>query len=258
MRKVLFFALAALALVLTACDPNNPTNPSGPTDPESYVGQMWRIDSCSAQGHPTGGPHFLIEVKSSTMALFNGSDTVYYKFEDDKLIMNRWGAETFVTVINTAKDFAQVRLADGLDIFLSRIPEPEGPMLDRTKENIVGTWKESYWMSNCYQMGGDPTTPAWSDCGTDHGIGVWTFNADGTLTTYNTMDMAFGGEPISGWWILDEQGHFGFGTGEKPAEGEYTHYLIGALHSNVMIISSNSQNVNNEYCQYDQYFVKAK
>jgi hypothetical protein len=255
MKKVLFFALAALALVLTACDPNKP---SGPTDPESYVGQMWRIDSCFTQGHPSGGPHFLIEVKSSTMALFNGSDTVYYKFEDDKLIMNRWGSETFVTVVKTAKDFAQVRLADGLDIFLSRIPEPEGPMLERTKENIIGTWKEAYWMSNCYKMGGDPTTPAWSDCGTDHGVGVWTFKADGTLTTYNTMDMAFGGEEVSGWWTLDEQGHFSFGVGEKPAEGQYTKYLIGALHSNFMVISSTGENVNNEYCQLDEYFTKVQ
>jgi hypothetical protein len=51
MKKILFCALATLALVLTACNPNKP---SGPTDPESYVGQMWRIDSCSAQGHPMG------------------------------------------------------------------------------------------------------------------------------------------------------------------------------------------------------------
>ena len=66
MKKILFFAIAALALAFVACDKKNePTNTDEITtevNPADYINTMWRIDSCFAEGEKQRPPHGIIRV----------------------------------------------------------------------------------------------------------------------------------------------------------------------------------------------------
>ena len=194
MQKILFCALAALALVLTACDPNNPSNPGDEitteVNPADYINTMWRIDSCFAGGEKHRAPHGFINVLDNKMAVING-DTTSYEFQEGKLVVR--GAE--FTIVGVKKGWAHLN-NQGMDIYLSQLPalDMEDIIMEHQASDFYGTWKLAYYSYDNHNPGSE-----WHREGSNPGVETWEFKENGTCiyTDY------FSGESVTGTWECD-------------------------------------------------------
>lgn len=136
MRKVLFCALAALALVLTSCDPNNPSNPTG--DGNKYEG-VWVSDSvidANGDQYPHGAFWTILNSKEVEI---HGWGTSCTWEEKDLVFTFHVGQEGFKIVMQAEQDIADERMAlhvtegapylnvpEGATLYMYRLPQPQG------------------------------------------------------------------------------------------------------------------------------------
>ena len=191
MKKILFFAIAALALAFVACDKKNePTNTDEITtevNPADYINTMWRIDSCFAEGEKQRPPHGIIRVLDNKTVVVNG-DTTTYEFQDGKLIFR--GDE--ITIVGVKKGWAH--LNDGLtDMYLCQLPELDmaDMIMEPKASDFVGTWKHAYYAMDSHSMDG-----SWYVEGSNPWVETWEFKEDGTCI-YKDW---FSGETKTGAW----------------------------------------------------------
>lgn len=204
MKKVFLFAalIAAMTFAFTACDNGNTT-----VDPSNYnyAGQKWRVDSCKMQGQLERGPHALIDIRSDKDVILNGRDTTTYHFESGKLIVFDNTEQPMELTIKKAEETFALLEMDGLELYLSRIPESNGNNVAITADNIIGKWHWDWYYNEYYHY-----IYEWEKWYTDYNIGTtfgvdtWEFKADGTLIKHNIYDAMMGAEQENiTWWELD-------------------------------------------------------
>lgn len=241
MKKLFFFALAALTLSFVACDPNKQNNPTDPTDPvkqdttnvdpssydaKDYIGTQWITDSTLIAGEGLSpAPHAYINVLSETDVEINGWPA-NYKIEGNILYLHT-EEETPIPlkIISADKEHANLLWegfqgdgADGL-IHMTRVAEPEGPDLDVNKANITGKWRLMYTKSieNNF-TNQDPDYEPYIMIHGMPGEEIYDFKADGSLVKTNSFDRIWDAQPETGWWeVKNDQLFFATGTPDYPA-----------------------------------------
>ena len=125
MRKFLFFALAALALSFTACDPNTPTNPDE-LNIKDYVGTTWFLDSVNVGEYTTTHlcqPIFLLSENEIQL----GNNVASFKYENNKIFIS----ETAYDIVSLDKKGIVLSQNERI-IYVSALPT-----LDRSKQNAI-------------------------------------------------------------------------------------------------------------------------
>ena len=134
MKKVLFCALAALALVLTACDPNNPTNPSE-INVKDYVGSSWFLDSVNMGDFTTTHlcqPIFLL----SETEIQIGNNPCPFRYEDKKIYIKQYGeTESVFEILSLDEKGAVVKAGKDDNVRIYYISAL--PTLDRNKQTAI-------------------------------------------------------------------------------------------------------------------------
>lgn len=97
---------------------------------------------------------------------------------------------------------------------------------------ILGTWKHEYHMQEDYNDGALDLTSVGKM--TDKGVTTWKFEANGVATCSNTVDIAGGGSPESGWWVI-KNGKFEYGTGTKPVDSDLDPYDACVTDKSIML-----------------------
>jgi hypothetical protein len=135
MKKVLFCALAALALVLTACDPNNPTNPSE-INVKDYVGSTWFLDSVNMGDFTTTHmcqPIFLLSETSIQL----GNNECAFRFENGKLYITHYPGESETEYELVSLDEKGAVVKAGKDDNVRTYYISALPPLDRNKQTAI-------------------------------------------------------------------------------------------------------------------------
>ena len=134
MKKILFCALAALALVLTACDPNNPTNPSE-INVKDYVGSSWFLDSVNMGDFTTTHlcqPIFLL----SETEIQIGNNPCPFRYEDKKIYIKQYGeTESVFEILSLDEKGAVVKAGKDDNVRIYYISAL--PTLDRNKQTAI-------------------------------------------------------------------------------------------------------------------------
>ena len=270
MKKHLIFALAALALAFTACDPNNPSNP-GEYYAKDYVGTQWITDSTFIEGEGLSpAPHAYINVLSETEAEINGWPT-NYKIEGNILYLHTEVENpTPLNIINADKDHANLLWkgfnGDGSDglIHMTRVEEPQGPDLDVNVANITGKWRLMY--SKSIETDFTNHEPDYKPYVIIHGMPgeeIYDFKADGSIVNTNSFDRLYDAEPRTGWWqVRGNQLVYATGTTEYPAASpdEITDewwLTVTKLTGNVMK-TYKTETFMNYNMEYIDYYVRVK
>ena len=231
-----FFAfllpVAVMGFMATACsdnsnDPDNSTTPptGGSTiNPADYFG-MWRIDTVKVNGVLQGPPHKVIDIISASQLVFDGNDTRSYSIVGDIItIEDATGISFKVIDSSPAVPHLLAVFADqtpSQDLYLARIPDVQGTQVILSEAAILGTWKLEYNMIEDYN--GGSLTPTFISKQTDKGVTTWKFEANGVATCSNTVNIAGGGSPESGWWVI-KNGKFEYGTGTQPVDSDLNPY----------------------------------
>lgn len=147
MRKFLFFALMALALAFTACDPNTPSNP-GENNLKDYYGK-WYLDSVNMGGWTTSHMQTIVEFIDDNTVLIGSQDSSSYEYKDNIVTINRGGYKQIFTVKSLDKNYA---VLDGGDegteaclYYFSHLPaEDSGTEMEITEANMLGKYKYIY------------------------------------------------------------------------------------------------------------------
>ena len=134
MKKILLCALAALALVLTACDPNNPTNPSE-INVKDYVGSSWFLDSVNMGDFTTTHlcqPIFLL----SETEIQIGNNPCPFRYEDKKIYIKQYGeTESVFEILSLDEKGAVVKAGKDDNVRIYYISAL--PTLDRNKQTAI-------------------------------------------------------------------------------------------------------------------------
>ena len=134
MKKVLFCALAALALAFTACESNGPKNPDE-INIKDYVGTTWFLDSVSVGDFTTTHmcqPIFLLSETSIQL----GNEACPFRFENGKLYITHYGdMENEYELVSLDEKGAVVKAGQGADVRTYYIAAL--PTLDRNKQKTI-------------------------------------------------------------------------------------------------------------------------
>jgi len=125
MKKVLFCALAALALAFTACESNGPKNPDE-INIKDYVGTTWFLDSVSVGDFTTTHmcqPIFLLSETSIQL----GNDVAPFKYENNQIFIRETAYD-----IDSLDEKGIVLSQNERIIYVSALPT-----LDRNKQNAI-------------------------------------------------------------------------------------------------------------------------
>lgn len=200
MKKILFFAFAALTLAFTACENNGPKNPSD-INVKDYVGSMWFLDSVNVGDFTTTHmcqPIFLLSETSIQL----GNDVCPFRYEKGKLYINRYGdMENAYELVSLDNKGAVVKGGDdarGASIYyISALPA-----LDRNKQNaisesaIMGKYKMVIGSMTETDVNGKETTSY-----TIGGMITWmTFKADHKMLYEDSNPML---DDTEGIWDLN-------------------------------------------------------
>lgn len=134
MRKLFFCAIAALALLFTACNPNTPTNPDE-LNIKDYVGTTWFLDSVNVGDFTTTHmcqPIFLLSETSIQI----GNNVCAFRYEKGFLyITNDGEMETKYEIVSLDEKGTVVKTGDAENVrtyYISALPT-----LDRSKQNAI-------------------------------------------------------------------------------------------------------------------------
>ncbi len=134
MKKILLCALAALALVLTACNPNEPTNPSE-INVKDYVGSSWFLDSVNMGDFTTTHlcqPIFLL----SETEIQIGNNPCPFRYEDKKIYIKQYGeTESEFEILSLDEKGAVVKAGKDDNVRIYYISAL--PTLDRNKQTAI-------------------------------------------------------------------------------------------------------------------------
>lgn len=134
MRKLIFFALAALALAFTACESNGPKNPDE-INIKDYVGSMWFLDSVNVGDFTTTHmcqPIFLLSETSIQL----GNEVCPFRFENGKLYITHYGdMENEYELVSLDEKGAVVKAGQSADVRTYYIAAL--PTLDRNKQKTI-------------------------------------------------------------------------------------------------------------------------
>lgn len=264
MKKSFFIcALAVLALAFTACNPNNPSTP-GENNHADYVGTRWRIDSVFYNNQAAPHPYVIVRFISESQAVLDGVDTTSWAIQDGALNIRRYDYEEMGSykVVEANKTFAHLIGSDGgkdeLHIYASIIPEAEGENLPLTAENIIGKWRGDYYVNRGNYIGNDGQTHEFYQMTSSvqmHGLDIWEFFADGTLTYTNMLDKASmeSYQPSTGFWAIKD-GQFSYQYDVDQLYDGY-YFDVEALTDNVFHIlrTEHSQTGSNFYwCHFSK------
>lgn len=163
MRKFLFFALAALALAFTACDPNNGNAPESQiVDPQEVkaadlVGE-WLLDSAilnNEYGHYQMDRQLVTvrtndldvrDRKNSTYTVKDGIITVNYTKNEWEEVDDSYTATYTIVSFDKGLKRAELKEVDGdMHYYLSILPEPTGKNVSINEDNIKGAWLCAYY-----------------------------------------------------------------------------------------------------------------
>lgn len=265
MKKFFVFAIALVASVLafTSCDGNNPSNP-GEYNAADYVGTRWRIDSVFYNNQAAPHPYVIVRFISESQAVLDGVDTTTWSIKDGALNIRRYDYEEMGSykIVEANKTFAHLIGSDGvkdeLHIYASIIPEAEGENLPLTAENIIGKWRGDYYVNRGNYIGNDGQTHEFYQMTSSvqmHGLDIWEFFADGTLTYTNMLDKASmdSYQPSTGFWAIKD-GQFSYQYDvDQLYDGFY--FDVEALTDNVFHIlrTEHSQTGSNFYwCHFSK------
>lgn len=242
MKKILFFAimLAAGVMAFTGCKNDKDKEPEV-LDPAALLNTSWRTDSVKANGVQQPAPHFYLQILGAKVgyAVIN-NDTVSYSFEGQTLICRGDKYEVTSYTGTTA-----VLNSNGLEIYVSKMPEWGTQYMEPKSADFVGTWKLAYYTMDSHPIGGE----VWSNLGTNPGVETWELRANGSATYYNT----FTKETINGTWSYD----FGMIMVNNPAQpilaGDDDRITVQPLTTNWMgFIRGDGTN------SYQWFFIRVK
>lgn len=276
MKKSFFFALAAFALTFVACENKTLNEPMDPTtqdsivtpgdyDAKDYIGTRWRIDSVYVNDIPSPHPYVIVRFISETQAVLDGEDTTTWSIKDGAINIRRYDYEEMQSykIMEANKTFAHLFGSDGvkeeLNIYASIIPEAEGDSLPLTAENIIGKWRGDYYVSSGRYIGNDSYWHEYYSMTSSvqyHGLDIWEFFADGTLTYTNMLDKALSGDsyqPHTGFWeIKDGQFAYQYDV-DRLYDGFY--FNVEALTDNVFHIMREdftATNIEYHWCHFSK------
>lgn len=134
MRKLIFFAFAALALAFTACESNGPKNPDE-INIKDYVGSMWFLDSVNVGDFTTTHmcqPIFLLSETSIQL----GNEVCPFRFENGKFYITHYGdMENEYELVSLDEKGAVVKAGQSADVRTYYIAAL--PTLDRNKQKTI-------------------------------------------------------------------------------------------------------------------------
>ena len=153
MRKVLFFAFAALALVFTACDKNNPDQPV----PSSKYDGIWVSDSILNDNSENIHEAVFVEVLNSKQVLFHGQEVATYEIYNEHFFTITFSDSVKVEgeIMDGEDEHVGVYVWGQLDhigiwsgveeanLFMYHLPQPQGSKLPVTLLSLRTTSLES-------------------------------------------------------------------------------------------------------------------
>lgn len=179
MKKILFFAmlLGASMMAITSCKKDKDKEPEV-LDPAALLNTSWRTDSVKENGVQQPAPHFYLQILGTPGKAIINTDTVEYSFEGQTLICRGYKYEVTSYTGTTA-----VLNIDGLQIFVSKMPEFGTQYKEPKSADFVGTWKLAYYSSSSHMITGE----VWFNLGTNPGVETWELRANGSATYHNTF-----------------------------------------------------------------------
>ena len=244
MKKLLFFALAALTLSFIACDqkdkqkdePNDKTQKEDIIPASEYDG-VYVSDSIMDNGdlYPH---HTFWTVLNSEEVEIHGWGVCKWKAEDHFFTITideekKISLELMFEPVDNKFVFyvgeggVYLNVPEDAMLYMQRLPQPEGNKLPVNEANILGKWRTTYEINASYDESGKKV----DETKFYHGWQIWDIQADGVATAYS--------DPYSydGWWALDGE-KLALYTGAKPATMKPNYFYQVELYSNYMHLIS--------------------